>query len=115
MIGVVADPAEHAVVREFFELFKTPWEFYRPDQQYDVLLCAGDGPVDATAKLLVFYAGRKTHFDDLQNIQTCRQRTHACVISYQGNRIPIYGDSIIFAGRANSLLTYEDSGECAAY
>ena len=29
MIGVIADPAEHDVVREFFELFKTPWEFYR--------------------------------------------------------------------------------------
>ena len=29
MIGVIADPAEHNVVREFFELFKTPWEFYR--------------------------------------------------------------------------------------
>ena len=29
MIGVIADPAEADVVREFFELFKTPWEFYR--------------------------------------------------------------------------------------
>jgi hypothetical protein len=36
MIGVIADPAEHGVVREFFELFKTPWEFYRRDRQYDV-------------------------------------------------------------------------------
>ena len=28
MIGVIADSADHAVVREFFELFKTPWEFF---------------------------------------------------------------------------------------
>ena len=60
MIGVIADPAEHDVVREFFELFKTPWEFYREDRQYDVLLCAGDGQFDATAKLVLLYAGRKT-------------------------------------------------------
>ena len=33
MIGVIADPAEADVVREFFELFKTPWEFYRRDQR----------------------------------------------------------------------------------
>ena len=50
MIGVIADPAEHDVVREFFELFKTPWEFYRGDGQYDVLLCAGDGQFDDNRK-----------------------------------------------------------------
>ena len=36
MIGVIADSAEQDVVREFFELFKTPWEFYRRDRRYDV-------------------------------------------------------------------------------
>ena len=29
MIAVHADEAERAVVAEFFELFKTPWEFFR--------------------------------------------------------------------------------------
>ena len=33
MIGVIADSAEQDVVREFFELFKTPWEFYRKDRR----------------------------------------------------------------------------------
>ena len=74
MIGVIADSAEQDVVREFFELFKTPWEFYRRDRRYDVLLCAGDGQFDGTAKLVLLYAGRKTHFDDDQEIQTVRQR-----------------------------------------
>ena len=54
MIGVIADPAEADVVREFFELFKTPWEFYRRDERYDVLLCAGDRPFEGDAKLVVF-------------------------------------------------------------
>ena len=115
MIGVIADPEEHNVVREFFELFKTPWEFYRGDRQYDVLLRAGDGQVDATAKLLLFYGGRRTHYDDQQEIQTGRQRRHACVLSYQGNRIPIYGDTITFSEKGSGLLTEEDSQECAAY
>ncbi len=115
MIGVLADPAEQNVVREFFELFKTPWEFYRRDRQYDVLLCAGDGQCDGTAKLVFFYAGRKTPFDDEQKIQTGRQRKHACVLSYQGNRIPIYGDTITFPENRGDLLTDEDSQECAAF
>ena len=42
MIGVIANPSERSIVNEFFELFKTPWEFYRSDRHYDVLLCSGD-------------------------------------------------------------------------
>jgi len=41
VIGVVAKEAEHPVVREFFELFKTPWEFYDSNRDYDVVLCLG--------------------------------------------------------------------------
>jgi hypothetical protein len=115
MIGVIAGLSDHDVVREFFELFKTPWEFYGKDRQYDVLLCAGDGQFDGPAKLLLFYAGRKTRFDDEQKIQTGRQRGHACVLSYQGNRIPIYGNTITFSEKGSSLLTEEDSQEYAAY
>jgi peptidoglycan/xylan/chitin deacetylase (PgdA/CDA1 family) len=115
MIGVIAEPADHNVVREFFELFKTPWEFYRSNRHYDVLLCAGDVRFAATAKLVLFYAGRRTHFDDEQKIQTVRQRRNACVLSYQGNRIPIYGDTISFSEKGSSLLTEEDSQECVAY
>ena len=43
MIGVVADREQQEVVRDFFELFKTLWVFYRNDGQYDILLyVAGD-------------------------------------------------------------------------
>jgi hypothetical protein len=115
MIGVIADPAEHYVVREFFELFKTPWEFYRWDGQYDVLLCAGDGQFDGTAKLVLIYAGRNVHFDGEQKIQTGRQRRPTRILSYHGNRIPIYGDTITFPEKGSGLLSDEDSQECAAY
>jgi peptidoglycan/xylan/chitin deacetylase (PgdA/CDA1 family) len=115
MIGVIAHPGEHNVVREFFELFKTPWEFYRPDQKYDVVLCAADGRMQANAKLVIFYAGMETGFDKQEKIQTVRQQRHACVLLYEGDRIPIYGDTITFAEIGSSLLTEEDSRECAAF
>ena len=115
MIGVLADPAEHDVVREFFELFKTPWEFSRADGKYDVLLCAADGQIEQTAKLMVFYAGKKTRFDDMHRIQTGDHRKRACFLSHQRDRIPIYGETITFPAKRDGLLADEDSRECAAY
>jgi hypothetical protein len=115
MIGVITNPNEQDVIREFFELFKTPWEFYSEDGQYEILLCDGDAQPDRTAKLVLLYAGRKTHFDGEQSIQTGRQRNHSCILSYQGNRIPIYGETITFPENGSALLTDEGSQERAAY
>jgi hypothetical protein len=115
MIGVLADPAEQDVIREFFELFKTPWEFFHREGRYEVLLCAGDGPCDSMAKLVLWYAGRKTAFDEQQNIATGAQCKQSRLLSYQGNHIPIYGDSITFPEKGSRLLTDERSQECAAY
>jgi peptidoglycan/xylan/chitin deacetylase (PgdA/CDA1 family) len=115
MIGVIADSGEHDVVREFFELFKTPWEFYRADQRYEVLLCAADHKLEATAKLVIIYAGRKTKFDDERQIQTAHENKSPCTLSYPGARIPIYGESVAFPSQANCLLTKQGTGECAGY
>jgi hypothetical protein len=115
MIGVIADPTEQDVAREFFELFKTPWEFYRSRRRYEVVLCTGDGQFDGTAKLVLLYAGRTVDCDDEQNIQTGCQRKHACILSYQGNRIPIYGDTVTFPEKGSGLLADEDSQQCVAY
>lgn len=115
MIGVVAGSGEEALVREFFELFKTPWEFYRKDRRYDVLLCAGDGQFQGAAKLAVVYAGRKTRFDNEQNIRTGLPRKYPRIFSYDGKGIPIYGDTIAFPEKDRGLLADEGSHECTAY
>jgi hypothetical protein len=113
MIGVIADPAEDDVIREFFELFKTPWEYYRTGRRYEALVCTRDMPFDGTPKLILYYAGRKIGFDGEQQVGC--QRTHAHILSYQGNRIPIYGDSVTFPERGLGLLTDEESQQCVAY
>ncbi len=115
MIGVIADSPDHAVVREFFELFKTPWEFFRADRKYDVLLCAGDARFDETATLVLLYSGSKIAFDDQQKLQTrCPEGNHH-ILSHQGNQIPIYGNCLTFPAFGNGILIDEDSRECAAY
>lgn len=115
MIGVIAEPGDRDVVREFFELFKTPWEFHRQGQRYDVLLCAGRRTPEDAAKLVVVYAGAKTGFDDRQGIQTDPRPRRTGVLAYQAGRIPVYGDTIAFPDNGNALLTDADSGQCLAY
>jgi peptidoglycan/xylan/chitin deacetylase (PgdA/CDA1 family) len=115
MIGVIAESEEADVVREFFELFKTPWEFYRRGRRYDVVLCSRDEQIDDTGKLVLFYAGKKTRFDEQQNTPTSSPNRQGCVLLHRRDRIPIYGDTLAFAEKSNALLTFEDSRECAAY
>lgn len=92
MIGVIAHVMDHGVVREFFELFKTPWEFYRRGRQYDVLVCTGDPDVEGdAAKLTLIYAGRKLRCDSDASIQ-CGAGSR--ILSHHGTGIPLYGDAI---------------------
>src|SRR5438309_449036 len=119
MIGVVANPGEETVVREFFELFKTPWEFYCAGRHYEVLLSTQDGHFDGTAELIILYAGRKLRCDEAQGIRSEPRRSESCVLSYQGSRLPIYGDNITFPEKrpekGDDFLVDENSHQCAAY
>lgn len=103
MLGVIATEAEHNIVREFFELFKTPWEFYENGRHYDVILCSGTQsklPKGATANLVIVYAGAET--------------ASGADLSYHGKRLPIYGNAATFQ-QAPTFLTEASTGEAAAY
>ena len=63
MIGVIADPRDHSVVREFFELFKTPWEFYSADRKYEAVLSAGDPRNISNARVIIYYSGKRLERD----------------------------------------------------
>lgn len=114
MIGVIAAPSEHAAVREFFELFKTPWEFYRDAGYYDVVLCSGAGKVgEGGTSLLLHYAGRELGFDSEHGFQVVSRRNGGCVRWREGIRIPLYGESIAYLQCGGCDLVYDDSGEAA--
>jgi len=110
MIGVVAYPGDYVLVREFFELFKTPWEFYRSEEQYEVLLCAREdvSVLGASAKLVVVYAGQETLLDEVDKIEITSHRKRGA-LSYKGGRLPIYGNHITFLTKGISLLKDEES------
>ena len=116
MIGVIANPATHAVISEFFELFKTPWEFWRSDRPYEVLLYDGDGDLpEHSAKLVVIYGGRQLPIDANNHIRVASQNTGTRVLSYKGTRIPLYGESITFREKAADVLVDENSHQPAIH
>ncbi len=115
MMGVIANPAEERVICEFFELFKIPWEWYRSDRRYDVVLCAGDAKIDGVgARLLLIYASKKLSLDAEQGVLVNPERRNS-TLSYAGCRLPIYGDNVTFRRQGASVLADENSGEPAVY
>jgi hypothetical protein len=95
MIGVVANSSERPVIREFFELFKTPWEFYVHGRQYEVLLCAGEQAVsESSATVVLIYAGGEIEWDRINGIKVLGGQ--ASVKLPRGRHVPIYGRCVGF-------------------
>jgi hypothetical protein len=113
VIAVFADDAERVAASEFFELFKTPWQFYRDGGHYDALICTNGRFPCASAKLVFMYGACRTSFDEQNGIQI-RSRERGRILSYKKDRIPIYGESLTFDNRQYHSLADERSGELAA-
>ncbi len=109
MIGGRASDAERSVVREFFELFKTPWEFYNAERRYDVVLCS-NGPVpEDSAKLILVYGSEEKPFDRQRGIPLGFQCSNT-LLSYGAERLPIYGKCLAFDASEGASLIEQTSG-----
>jgi hypothetical protein len=113
MIGVVARESEHPAVREFFELFKTPWEFHRPGVHYDVLICSNSPVPENNARLLLVYGAQRQAFEEDRRLKTRLARSHTSV-SFHGERIPIYRGCLFFEGAGKKVLVHEGTNTAAA-
>lgn len=113
MIAVLAEERIHPVVREFFELFKTPWEFYSGASGCTALICAtGEIPV-SSAKVVFVYGSQENSFDRAHGIRICSRRAGATV-SHEARQIPIYGNCLAFEGPGRAALRHGPGGDAAA-
>jgi hypothetical protein len=96
IIGVLARPDDYETVREFFELFKTPWEFCRRGRRYRVVLQANGGPVDDNADVVLLYGCEATPFDHAHTRLPGTPLRNP-TLSWYGERLPIYGTAVPFA------------------
>src|SRR5258708_1669127 len=114
MIGVAIPAKERPIVAEFFELFKTPWEFYRSGERYDVVLCTSDNICTEAAGLVLMLSGEPTSFETEQKV-CVKSRPGGFVVSSEGDRLPIYGNLARCRGRENPLLKEEGPQEPVAF
>ncbi len=102
MIGVISKPGESSIVREFFQLFKTPWEFFIPGRGYDTVLATSDEiPENLNTKLLVVYSSQPTAWDKPAAIRG-RAEANRSWLAWDGVEFPVYGPVAVLecAGRA---------------
>ena len=114
MIGVAVDPAEQEAVAEFFELFKTPWEFHRDDGRYDVLICTCAQVPPNAAKLVLLYGAELAEPDQAPGLLG-KSPGAGTILVYGDKRIPIYGTAVKFPGSRFAPVIEENSGEPATF
>jgi hypothetical protein len=95
MIGVVTRAEERDIAREFFELFKTPWEFCRADTRYEVVIDASASGDHHAAKLVIAYGSQATASDRERKHVPGPEKRHA-TLSYNDDRIQLYGRCVSF-------------------
>src|SRR5436190_14748959 len=95
LIGVISKPGQAAVVEEFFELFKTPWELYAPGRAYDVVVATSDDVPDVETDLLVLY-GAETKIADARYGITADSRHRDVCLDCEDTLLPIYGELLTF-------------------
>jgi peptidoglycan/xylan/chitin deacetylase (PgdA/CDA1 family) len=113
MIAVLAAEDECLAVREFFELFKTPWEFYRNGTRCSVLICSRNNIPANSAKIVLLYDSQENAFDRASRLQI-RSRRSVAMLSHNGSRIPVYGNCLAFEASGTSVVAHESSREPAA-
>jgi hypothetical protein len=98
VIGVVSKNGEDDAVREFFQLFKTPWEPYLRDRNYEVVLVTSeDVPANPNARLLLIYNSKSTTLDDQIGVSK-RSAGQSDWLQWDAFALPIYGEAAALGG-----------------
>jgi hypothetical protein len=107
VIGIISKGSEAAAVREFFELFKTPWEPYVSGNAYEVVITTtGEVPCDLHTSLLAVYDSRDTHFDG-ENGAVAKSAQANGWLEFADGRIPLYCGLKAFEPTGQPLLLAE--------
>ncbi len=111
MIGVRTAEEHHEIVREFFELFKTPWEFYRPGGKYDALIDCLHSPVETPSPVTLIYGALN---GESREVHRANDESTVPEIDWDGRSIPIYCGCLTFPDSATSGFTLKSNGASAA-
>jgi hypothetical protein len=111
VIGVVSKNGEDYAVREFFQLFKTPWEPYLRDRNYDVVLVTSqDVPANPNTSLLLIYNSKRTTLDDQIGV-SIRSAEPSNWIEWDASAFPIYGSTGVVQGAGRPFIQRRGGAE----
>jgi hypothetical protein len=112
VIGIISKDTEIAAVREFFQLFKTPWECYVADRSYDlVITTTGELPIDLDLCPVAIYDSKITRFDGEIKIAV---HQGGC-LEFEDTQFPLYGDGSAFEAVGRPFLRRKDNGEIVGF
>lgn len=78
------------MLEEFFELFKTPWEYWQQDKAYDVVILSRDEDINSLkARMVIIFGAESTRFDKEWGIKLKPNR-YPIALSIGELRLPIY-------------------------
>jgi hypothetical protein len=93
MIAIAANDGDQPVVVEFFQLFKTPWEFFHARSQASVLLCSQAEIPPSNARLVLIYDSAENGFDRVNGIAV-QPHLSGKTLVHDGWNFPIYGNCV---------------------
>lgn len=104
MISVICRDSEKPAVREFFQLFKTPWTFWEPGGPCDVLVVTSAAalPESFTARLVIVFAASEMRDDPARGL-SARSWTQDAVLEVGDLQLPLYAGALTLAGDAKVI------------
>ncbi len=113
MIGVLCKKSEQGIVQEFFQLFKTPWEFYRKEKTYPIVISSLPDVPAVDAGLLIFYSSLPVAVDARIGllVEPFASDRFPCP---DGACLPIYGSLSSLCGAGNPLTCDVETGQALA-
>lgn len=112
LIGVIPKDGQRKVVEEFFELFKTPWELYRPGCVYDVVIATADEIPEVNTKLLLLYGPAIKRIDVSLGISARGRHKHT-ILNEGDTALPIYDELLTFADGDKGIPSITANSETA--
>jgi hypothetical protein len=114
MIGVSVREDEEEITREFFELFKTPWEFLKGNGAYDIVVDTTGGGGRTGSKATIVFSSDVTPWDE--GWRCIPREGEATVVSTGGGeKLPLFGKLLLFEGKGDPLLYTEENRRIAGY
>ena len=112
VIGIIPKANERGVIEELFQLFKTPWELYRADGSYDVVLVSGEAPKEVAAPLMLVFGSDVRRSDREAGVVPVARRQNAR-LDWRGIQIPLYGQLLTFEAGGHPTLCTTTASEVA--